>query len=254
MNLIQPPTCCQANPVIFKVKDREDKFGIVTSEVMQNAELSSDARFLIAMVSTLPPEWEFHIHWLRVHTGWGKDKLQAVMQELGEHHHLHRIREPRVKGRFGWEYGFSIEPQPDLPALVKAATENPALAEPEPENQAIYKKEVQQKVIKQKKGQQQKRAAAGCYAKESKSRFTYDQLIDYSSSLEGVRNPRGLARTLLRTGEADDEVEAWSNARQRAATPKCEPPEVSAEDLRQADIDLGDDYPELRAAVQSMTT
>src|SRR5262245_12927357 len=77
---------------VCKVARRLNNFGIVTADVMQNTALSSDARFLIALVSTLPPDWKFYIRWLQKHSGWSAKKLQKVMRELISHGHLARTR------------------------------------------------------------------------------------------------------------------------------------------------------------------
>jgi hypothetical protein len=133
---------------IAKVKPREPGWGLVTADVMQNKAMSTDARFLLAMVATLKEDWKFHVYWIREQTGWGKDKLQAVFNELITHHHLTRTRRLITPedayelkhgykpGQFVWDYEFSLEPkaQPG-----KAAMENPAPQKAAPQNKANYK-------------------------------------------------------------------------------------------------------------------
>jgi hypothetical protein len=114
--------------MICKVAKRKNNYGVVTAEVMLNTALSSDARFLLAMVSVLPPDWKFFIHWLRKQSRWGKDKLQKVMRELEQNGHLTRKRNMPSQGdnpaRIAWEYTFILEP--DFQALENQATENQA--------------------------------------------------------------------------------------------------------------------------------
>lgn len=112
--------------MICKVGKRKNNYGVVTADVMLNTALSSDARFLLAMVSVLPPDWQFFVRWLRQKTGWGKDKLQRVMGELEQMGHLCRTRQSQQNGRFVWEYTFHLEPEPEKPATEKPAPENTA--------------------------------------------------------------------------------------------------------------------------------
>lgn len=120
---------------ICKVARRKNGFGIVTEDVMLNTALSSDARFLIAMVSVLAPDWTFYFSWLKKKTGWGRDKLQKVMKDLERAGHLSRKMVPPRKGKgkmsgsFTWEYHFYLEP--DFQEIENQAPENQA-----PENHA----------------------------------------------------------------------------------------------------------------------
>jgi hypothetical protein len=59
-------------------------WGPVFAAVQQNTAISADLRFLISIVATLPPRWEFHFRWLRKVTGWGRNKLQNVLREARE--------------------------------------------------------------------------------------------------------------------------------------------------------------------------
>lgn len=99
--------------MICKVERKSNGFGIVSSDVMLDTCLSSDARFLLAMVSVLPKNWQFYMSWLRVKTGWGKEKLQKVLKELEGKQHLKRVRfmpsADNERDRISWEYTFILE-------------------------------------------------------------------------------------------------------------------------------------------------
>lgn len=98
---------------VAKVRARKSGFGIVTAEVMQNNELSSDARFLLALVSTLPPDWKFRIDWLRNVSGWGQHRMRGTLNELIGANHLLRSRLNSGNGQIEWEYEFLLEPEDD---------------------------------------------------------------------------------------------------------------------------------------------
>lgn len=124
---------------LTRAQREHSPFGTVAAAVMMDETLSSDARFLIAMTSVLPPDWDFYVRWLNKKTGWGRSKLQLVMRELEAAGLLVRVRH-HTAGRYEWEYRFkmikqgadfqSIEFQP----LEKQAIEIQAL-----ENQPINK-------------------------------------------------------------------------------------------------------------------
>lgn len=113
--------------MIFKVNRPKGHYGIVTAEIMQNDALSSDARFLLAMVATLSPDWKFYMSWVRKRANWGKEKLQKVMRELEGAGYLsrRRIMPSRENGQdaISWEYDFYLEP--GFQALENQGTEKP---------------------------------------------------------------------------------------------------------------------------------
>jgi hypothetical protein len=119
---------------VCKVRHRGG-YGTVAATVMLDESLSSDARFLVAMVSVLPADWKFFIGWLLRKTGWGKNKLQKVMKEMVNAGHLERERR-HVNGLYEWEYTFLIGQEPYFEALENEALEFQAIQSQAIENRA----------------------------------------------------------------------------------------------------------------------
>jgi len=55
---------------------------LVSREIIQDAEISTDARFLYALCCTFPHKWTYFHKDLRNRTGWGRDRLTNALRVL----------------------------------------------------------------------------------------------------------------------------------------------------------------------------
>ncbi len=107
----------------IRIRQCREAFTIVENRIMRDASLSSDARFLYALLVGYADGWEISYDRLRQVTGWGRDKLRKAVGELKDRGLL-RIEATRVDdGTFrGWEWHVGLE---------NRTSENPTFGETE---------------------------------------------------------------------------------------------------------------------------
>lgn len=122
----------QAN-VTFRRYKKTEKFTTLPNAFLRNSALSFEARGMLAMMLSLPPDWSFNFNWLmRQSPNTGRYRLRTILKDLKAAGYIqyHRIR--TSDGRFRWEYIFDENP---LPPEVN----EPPMAEPPADDRPIYK-------------------------------------------------------------------------------------------------------------------
>lgn len=56
-------------------------FTMSPNALLRDTRLSSDARFFLIYLESHDDDWVFHMSVVRRQTGWGRDKLRAVIRE-----------------------------------------------------------------------------------------------------------------------------------------------------------------------------
>lgn len=120
-------------------------FSIVSNKIIQNKNISFEARGLLVFLLSLPDDWVLHKTWIMKEYGIGKHKLTKMFKELEDNGYFASFDMIVEKGRFkGKNYIVYEEPQnnvkeclpfdekpsadfpmTDFPSTVFPPTENP---------------------------------------------------------------------------------------------------------------------------------
>lgn len=137
---------------IFRAASRTVPYTQIARTMLQDRNLSMEARGLLCFVLSLPDNWTFHLTWLCRDQKLGRDKAQRLVRELITNGYCVRHQGRTDNGRMGaLEYWFSddptmiadgsspqpenpvavtqdvVGPQPGLPVTVTPAPVNPPL-------------------------------------------------------------------------------------------------------------------------------
>ena len=84
---------------IFKAKV-ESQFSVIANAALQDSRLSYEATGLLAMMLSLPDDWEIHKTWLQNQkVKCGRDKLTNMMKELVEAGYVRKVVKQDESGR-----------------------------------------------------------------------------------------------------------------------------------------------------------
>jgi hypothetical protein len=129
---------------------RKTSFTTLPNELLQDKRLSLRARGLLAMMLSMPEDWETYGQWIEENCKEGKDALQTVYRELEETGYLQRERERDEKTRkitkLRWVWfdePCQTFPSDAFPADGKAATTKDTRYK-EPMNKEIKTKEAKE--------------------------------------------------------------------------------------------------------------
>jgi len=84
---------------IFKAKV-ESQFAVIPNAALQDSNLSYEATGLLAMMLSLPDDWEIHKTWLQQQkVKCGRDKLTSMMRELVTHGYVRKSVKQTEEGK-----------------------------------------------------------------------------------------------------------------------------------------------------------
>lgn len=83
------------------IKKYNNKFTIVSNEVVQDNRLSWKARGIFAYLWSMPDDWNFYETEVAKHATDGRDSLRSGLTELKNYGYLKRERERLSNGRLG---------------------------------------------------------------------------------------------------------------------------------------------------------
>jgi hypothetical protein len=113
----------------------------MSNEFLRNKELSLKAKGLLAMILSLPPEWNYSINGL---VAICKENITAVrnsLKELEEHGHVVIEKKKNEKGHFVYNYTIYESPI-DLPPIEKPIVDNLVVESQVVENQHQLSKDI----------------------------------------------------------------------------------------------------------------
>lgn len=84
---------------IFKAVVHSD-YVQIPNEAMQDSKLTFEARGLLAMLLSMPADWEVHKSWVAKESPAGKDKVNSIFNELEQAGYIRREEGQRKFGQF----------------------------------------------------------------------------------------------------------------------------------------------------------
>lgn len=84
---------------IFKAVVHSD-YVQIPNEAMQDSKLTFEARGLLAMLLSMPADWEVHKSWVAKESPAGKDKINSIFNELEKAGYIRREEGQRKFGQF----------------------------------------------------------------------------------------------------------------------------------------------------------
>lgn len=125
---------------VIKV-EKNTNFVVMSNEFLRNKELSLKAKGLLAMILSLPPEWNYSINGL---VAICKENITAVrnsLKELEEHGHVVIEKKKNEKGHFVYNYTIYESPI-DLPVQENLVLDNVDMEKQHLDNQHQLSKDV----------------------------------------------------------------------------------------------------------------
>ena len=120
--------------MIFK-KRLQNRFTAISNEICVNTSISTDARWCLWYLLTKPEDWEVRVNDIRQVSGWGRDKVKSVINELVNARYVVKRQERADGGQFDVNaYDVYEFPVADYPL-----TENPLTVDPLTENTSLNK-------------------------------------------------------------------------------------------------------------------
>jgi hypothetical protein len=121
--------------LIKRTRAMKENFLIAHNKLVQNKNMSFQAKGLLVMLLSLPSDWVLHKSWIMKEYKIGRDKLNSMFNELKENGYLIEVEMIRKKGKFvGMNYMIYDEPQNNVkeisPMYQNPSTANPHTAEP----------------------------------------------------------------------------------------------------------------------------
>lgn len=121
---------------IIKIKKRENPYVQIDRRVLENAEMSWQAKGMLAYMLSKPDDWEIRVADLVKRGKQGRDAVYAILEELKGFGHLEVVPR-RNGGRFaGNDYVVHESPLTDIPYTVEPDSEKP-----DHSNKEVSKKE-----------------------------------------------------------------------------------------------------------------
>lgn len=96
----------------------ESKYAQIPNETLQDKSISFEARGLLAMLLSMPSDWEIHKAWVIEQSSAGKDKINAIFRELLDAGYIRKEEGQRKRGKFAHDDYFVFPSKPtvaDLP-------------------------------------------------------------------------------------------------------------------------------------------
>ena len=143
-------------------KSGDSPFVQVDKEMLENRDLSWEAKGVLAFMLGRPNDWRFYQNELRKHGAAGRDKFQRILKELELFGYLRRTRRQDEHGKWRWEWevyespslnpncACDASPCTENPATVFPLTVHPSTVHPSSERAAIYQELSVPTITKQK--------------------------------------------------------------------------------------------------------
>jgi hypothetical protein len=89
-----------------------EKYTVIPNDTLRDQSLSFEARGVLALMLSMPADWEMYKSWLVKQCGMtGKDKMTRILKELEDAKYLIRNKKRNDNGRFdSWEWFIYPEP------------------------------------------------------------------------------------------------------------------------------------------------
>lgn len=120
---------------IITVKPRTG-FTVLPNRTLRDSRLSLKTRAILAIMFSLPEDWDYTAAGLSAICGAGRDAVRSALRELEEHGYLTRVQRHDASGHFSRnEYIVTDEPasEADAPLTDYPATAEPSAGEPLPD-------------------------------------------------------------------------------------------------------------------------
>lgn len=120
---------------IIKVKPRTG-FTVLPNRTLRDNRLSLKTRAILAIMFSLPEDWDYTAAGLSAICGAGRDAVRSALRELEEYGYLTRVQQHDASGHFSRnEYIVTDEPasEADAPLTDYPATGEPSAGEPSPD-------------------------------------------------------------------------------------------------------------------------
>lgn len=89
---------------VHRIEHHDKPYTILSNEMLRNKALSLDARGLLGMMLSYPPDWKFNKTWLKNETGIGAKRINRIFAELKAAGHVsvsyERDEHGRIKTKF----------------------------------------------------------------------------------------------------------------------------------------------------------
>lgn len=106
---------------VFRVHKTEN-YTVMSNHHLRNKDLSLQAKGLLSVILSLPPDWNYSIRGLASISKEGDKAIKSTLDELKEHGYLvvHRINPERGRNRVQYEYDVYEEPlEPTKPQVAE---------------------------------------------------------------------------------------------------------------------------------------
>lgn len=120
---------------IITVKPRTG-FTVLPNRTLRDNRLSLKTRAILAIMFSLPEDWDYTAAGLSAICGAGRDAVRSALRELEEYGYLTRVQRHDASGHFSRnEYIVTDEPasEADAPMTGFPATDEPSAGEPSPD-------------------------------------------------------------------------------------------------------------------------
>ena len=122
----------------------DNKFTTIPNSLIQNTDLSLEARGLLIFLLSKPSDWKVNVKNLSQDNDIGRDKCYKIINALIDFGYIVR-NEEKVKGRYNYTEYF-VYPERQRKQGLSPCPENPDTEKPDTENQDLYKeKNIQNK-------------------------------------------------------------------------------------------------------------
>ena len=123
-------------------------YSVIANGFLRLPKMSLKAKGLLALMLSLPDDWDYSAEGLTKLTSDGRDAVRSALRELERFGYLVRSRKMGGRGRFtGVEYDVYDHPNPatDEPEADSPMTDYPATENPTQQNNYIQSKDLQSK-------------------------------------------------------------------------------------------------------------
>jgi len=105
--------------------EKNSDFTVISNDLFKERNMSLKAKGLLALMLSLPDNWDYSINGLVGLSTDGKDSVMKALSELERFGYLKRQRKTDEKGHFaGYNYDVYEQPQSNVPCAEKPCSEN----------------------------------------------------------------------------------------------------------------------------------
>lgn len=90
----------------------QHKYAQIPNSTLQDSSISFEARGLLAMMLSMPPDWEVNKAWVINQSKAGKDKVNSIFKELIGAGYIRKCESQRQRGKFASDDYF-VFPEPE---------------------------------------------------------------------------------------------------------------------------------------------